>query len=132
MRSIKFKVWDSKRKEWLHKYPFALYGETTLMGYMDTRESDNSHVLCEELKDLIPCQYTGLKDKNGVEIYEGDVVLYNLRKDRYVVIFEKGKFLARGGLLTGSKSSYSDIDSFWFSSTIKIIGSIHENPELLK
>lgn len=70
-------------------------------------------------------QFTGLYDKNGKEIYEGDIVRLS-RSDKKItkVVFEKGKFLTKL-----NKSNYSL--GGWETHAIKIIGNIHENPELL-
>ncbi|MCX4167822.1 hypothetical protein A5867_001825 [Enterococcus sp. 6D12_DIV0197] len=78
---------------------------------------------------LILMQSTGLKDKNGVEIFEGDVLTSNVQpckmvnpiKDGYgVVCFENGMFkLGAISLVT-------------FISKMEVIGNIYENPELLE
>ena len=75
-------------------------------------------------------QFTGLKDKNGKEVWEGDILTflstpthYNLT---YEVIFIDGCFRLNGiGSTVGSQSA-------WRIDKAKIIGNIYENPELVK
>jgi len=77
-------------------------------------------------------QYTGLKDKNGKEIYEGDIVKMEKEWIRWdnnngprVVVFEDGAFSPFGG--DGEYSWEDGPDGH-----TEIIGNIHENPELLE
>ncbi len=62
-------------------------------------------------------QYTGLKDKNGVEIYEGDIIKYGLHFDECFTIIW----------------NYSDLEMLYRNSNqVEVIGNIYENPELLQ
>lgn len=77
-------------------------------------------------------QFTGLVDKNGKEIYEGDIVLSKLKRarkydERLVICFDD--FEWQGKNANGSTTSLSLLVEYH---TIEVIGNIHDNPELLK
>jgi len=131
MREARFKIWDKKRKKWVHKTPVNLLGETILLGEF-MRRPDGTHVRLEELNDMEIIQYTGLKDKNKKEIYEGDVViLYNWDEDCWDVLrtveFSEGSFM-----VTDIDNSGTCSIQMVELSECRIIGNIYENPELLK
>ena len=111
---IKFRAWYM---------PFGKYGAMQEMVY-----SRASHILAlaeTEPEKYIPEQFTGLKDVNGKEIYEGDVIevisqFWGMLGNRYDVKFKQGTFYVGHDLL-------SEI-----SPSISVIGNVHENPELLE
>lgn len=109
-REIKFKFWSKL----LHK--FIIPNDDIFVGVLKD-------------KNIIPCQFTGLKDKNGKEIYEGDIVIYLLNNDIFrEVVFNKGCFV----LKHTKDGSFSYIDLWDKSEFVKKIGNIYENPDLLK
>ena len=71
-------------------------------------------------------QYTGIKDKNGEKIFEGDIYIMGEESITYVVVFRGSQFI---GKQIGS-SSYAGLE-YW-EKDIEVIGNIHDNPELLK
>ena len=83
------------------------------------------------------CQYTGLTDKNGKRIFEGDIVQYHERqfdgKDvpvRDAVIYEEGGFSVRAYFL--NNWLWNSINGNTQLRDVEIIGNIHDKPELLK
>lgn len=91
---------------------------------------ENSGLSKVDEKDFIPLQYTGLKDKSGKEIYEGDIVredLENTGRDnerRYKIVWS-----GMGLTFENWEGEYITSDDFEQS---EVIGNIYENPELLK
>lgn len=125
-REIKFRAQSAYSKEWVYGYfckDYANYYIVSLDG-TDTWNIDPESV----------GQFTGLTDKNGKEIYEGDIYLCNGKKAE--IVFYNGCFCVKAGanfspLNFDCEEDYSDIIVDDFVSTIEIIGNVHENPELL-
>lgn len=132
MREIKFKIWDKTRNKWLFSNcgKFLLTQEGKAMFHMD---GDNP---LEPIIDQIEYEvlmYTGLKDKNGKEIYEGDI----LTRDGYWSIridYENGCCVARDLDKVRYNNKILDIPLCEYKSINKwkVIGNIYENPELLE
>lgn len=124
-REIKFRVWDVENKEMLEVQKLD-FEPTFYGGRIAIRPDQYSDYFDPE--DMILMQYTGLHDKNGKEIYEGDIVEI-IRP----CILERGevKFI-NGCFAIKSKDTLlmlyqCEINNF----KLKAIGNIYDNPELL-
>ncbi|WP_249261772.1 YopX family protein [Lactiplantibacillus plantarum] len=125
---IKFRAWDKVQNkmllpdniEFIHGQAYWAEASTDGNGsYSNDGKVDGIGALFE-LE-----QFTGLKDANGNDIYEGDIVevtsqYWGMLGNRYEVKFKQGAFYVKYGLL-------SEI-----SPSISVIGNVHTNPELLE
>lgn len=110
MREIKFRVWDNEENNF--------WGEGRSLKLLslvsDSLVNDDSTVLE---------QYTGLKDKNGVEIYENDIISASVYVFQETGLVEYSPF---------GEWVFGNIRLNEFMSSLTIIGNIHENADLLE
>jgi len=131
MREIKFRAWDPVFKVWLAK-DFHLFGEVTCFQIVEQqlKPDDSGRGSLERMGDVQVSQFTGLKDRDGVEIYEGDVVdvypfhkFHTKEKDRYQrVEFHAGSFDAELSSFGWEGEDLIELGE------CKVIGNIYEHP----
>lgn len=119
MRSLKFRAWD-KSVEHLYEVQTLIDGGDAIGRYVLNGEMNYIHLCADE---IIVEQYTGLKDKNGKEIYEGDVLESTWNGDKAVVVWNN---------VEGEWEHYADFNAYSKYGGSVVIGNIHENPELLE
>lgn len=115
MRQIKFRAWGCQRRP-QDEWKMFVQEDWNIEKFLINLRTE-----CLSWKDLM--QFTGLKDKNGKEIYEEDIVRWNQTGYTQSIVFKHGAFCIGIELL----SSYTEANL-----DIEVIGNIYENPELLK
>jgi uncharacterized phage protein (TIGR01671 family) len=143
MREIKFRGYDKCAKV-MRPWEYFMEHKHLLFDVILSKQYKHLYAACEAL-DIIPMQYTGLKDKNGKEIYEGDVCRHcnggTIGSDYTVSqVVWGGHWKYSGFGYSGKRKKMrfeGDTEYYWdmlnpeYMRHCEIIGNIYENPELL-
>ena len=133
MRDIKFRIWDGAKNEWLASsnkdalpyYGFALVGEVMTVQSPPVWSLDEGNVVE---------QFTGLKDRNGTEIYEGDICSFTSKTGKHVGTVEWTDDLAGFGLRMVKNNflyTFSELDTMGVNlDMLEVIGNVHKDSEL--
>ena len=126
MREIKFRYWNEQAR----RYHYGQVQVLTCLSQQTTGLYDHEKDGCRFE------QFTGLHDKNGEEIYEGDVVRDGFDSVRTIKWFDNLGYDGRGAMHSGFyfDETYDGIGELNYHNHMtdcEILGNIHENPELL-
>ena len=122
MREFKFRAWSDETKMMYHSH--RPNGTNNPMWSYDSvfrANNPKTHIM----------QYTGFTDKNGKEIYDGDIAKYMQYKTPIVIIWD-WKFAAFDFYHVGDEGARHILSPRIASESIEVIGNIYENPELLE
>lgn len=124
MRDIKFRAKLSYANDWV-------YGSLVRDSLTDRYDIRDVARIYYPVSNPTICEYVGLKDRNGKEIYEGDIVDAVFEEDgviirnRAQVVFDNGCWVIKWQEFKNTDYLYDDIE--W----LEVIGNIYDNPELL-
>ena len=132
MREIKFRAWHFRDKKMTGPFDFHDYAES----YALFEEFDSSGLVYPEPREFkegraVLLQYTGLKDKNGKEIFEGDIVRVPGGYSGDYLVKEHNEVIAFGDEGWWPEMAFKGMPDHMWPKNVEVIGNIYENQELL-
>lgn len=129
MKEIKFRAWDTNHKCFYHWF---------LRDFEILQKINNEMTDCMG-SNIIEMQFTGLKDKNGKDIYEGDILNCQWNIDKNIpgdiveyIIDTKGNCDVACFALVDANGNYRNMWNYNTKHILQVVGNIYENPELLE
>lgn len=134
MRELRFRVWIKDEERYYDEsdeesYMIVPNGNVTYTSESYEEDGVWFNDTTSATNDVVVEQYTGLKDKNGKEIYEGDIVGYAYTGCNYIVVYRRydASFVLENDDREEAIHFHYDRQSDY-----EVAGNIHENPELLE
>ena len=129
MKEIKFRAWLKEEKKMVNVETIDFTDKS--IQYLEKNEFINAYLSRRMIFDDVELmQYTGLKDKNDKEIYEGDILFFRDENMKYVIVWQDTAFIIKSIEIR----KYSE-KMHWLDDTeicCEIIGNIYENKNLLE
>ena len=125
----KFRAWDKAYKMMMVVNQID-FEDRSLWLEADNGDHETRHTITRDFDEVILMQSTGLKDQNGVEIYEGDIIEW-----RYVITYVDSSQQGNLGMSIGFYAQRDDFESYHMlgvGDEYEVLGNVYENPELLE
>lgn len=139
-RPIKFRAWDKKARKWRVVTTLVWYkpdtGKTGVCGVVIVTDTNHDQFLPIEDVELVEC--TGLLDKNGREIYEGDIVKFISDRgylqepiEQVLVVEHDDQYWSLAFKRVDGELRINEHVMSNEAAEVEVIGNIHEHPHLL-
>ncbi len=121
MRELKFRAWDNIKQQMLPSVAHGTKDGRIVVGWDEP----------EPAYDRVLMQYTGLKDKNGKDIYEGDII--RMPQGVFEIVYDDGRYtIATPEDAEAGGRMVLAYGTMWHPELFEVIGNVHEQPHLLK
>jgi len=120
MREIKFRAWDGRSQKWYHRAMEWVFNKP--------HGSIGQHPIIPEGLHIM--QYTGLKDKNGVGVYEGDIIAFSISDTQHysgIVTWDD----AMAKFYLQDRAFHMSTPEPHYQHKMEVTGNIYENPDLI-
>lgn len=129
MREILYKAKRKDNSEWVEGWLFASYNRAYIITLVDDEATwkNNPRLLYSEVDPATVCEFTGMVDKNGKKIFEGDIVYDDFRDIGYVK-FSRGAYIFKyiyGNGICNAVCEWCEWEKY------EVVGSVFDHPELL-
>lgn len=127
MKELKFRIWIKDEKRYYDEsdeesYMIVPNGNVTYTSEAYEEDDVWFNDTTSATNDVIVEQYTGIKDKNGKEIYEGDIVEYD-----WYITSDNQTYRTKEQVIFDDMGARLDTDRIRFCTNVEVIGNIHES-----